>query len=100
MSTSVFLCQYHFTLEDEQQGFRRGRSCNDAIFIIRQLDEKALEFNRPIFFCFIDIEEVFDKNRLKNILNILENQGVSLGIINLIQDIYTNNYARIKIEGK
>ena len=45
------------TLEDEQQGFRRGRYCTDAIFIIRQSAEKALEFNRPIFFCFIDIEK-------------------------------------------
>jgi len=52
------------TLEDEQQGFRRGRSCTDAIFVIRQLAEKALEFNRPIFFCFIDIEKAFDKIRL------------------------------------
>jgi len=87
------------TLEDEQQGFRCGRSCTDAIFIIRQLAEKALGFNRPIF-CFIDIEKAFDQIRLKHVLNILENQGVPLGIINLIQDIYTNNYVRINIEGK
>jgi hypothetical protein len=45
------------TLEDEQQCFRRGRSCTDAIFVIRQLAEKALEFNRPIFFFFTDIEK-------------------------------------------
>jgi hypothetical protein len=37
---------------------------------------------------------------LKHILNILEYQGVSLGIISLIQDIYTQNYARVKIGGK
>jgi hypothetical protein len=30
----------------------------------------------------------------------LEHQGTSIGIINLIRDIYTNNYARIKIEDK
>ena len=30
----------------------------------------------------------------------MENQGTPIGFINLIQDIYTNNYARIKIEGK
>jgi hypothetical protein len=42
-------------LEDEHQGFRRGRSCTDAIFVVRQLAEKTREFNRPAFFCFIDI---------------------------------------------
>jgi hypothetical protein len=41
--------------EDEQQGFRRGRSCTDAIFVVRQLAEKTMEFNRAAFFCFIDI---------------------------------------------
>jgi hypothetical protein len=61
---------------------------------------KALEFNRPIIFCFIDIEKAFDKICLKHVLDILEHQGVSPGIISLIQDIYTHNYARVKIEGK
>ena len=46
------------------------------------------------------IEKAFDKIRLKHVLNILECQGVSPGIISLIQDIYTNNYARVKTEGK
>ena len=58
-----------------------------------------IQFNRHIFFCFIDIEKAFDKIRFKHVLNILESQGVPLGIISLIHDIYTNNYARIKIEG-
>lgn len=88
------------TLEDEQQGFRRGRSCTDAIFVIRQLTEKALEFNRPIYFCFIDIERAFDKIRLKHVLNILRDLGVPSGMLSLIQDIHTHNYARIKIQRK
>ena len=46
------------------------------------------------------IEKAFDKICLKHVLNILECQGVSPGIISLIQDIYTNNYARVKTEGK
>jgi hypothetical protein len=86
-------------LEDEQQGFRRGRSCTDAIFVVRQLADKAMEFNRHFFFCFIDIEKAFDKIRLKHVLNILKSQDMPTGIINLIRDIYTNNYTRIKIEG-
>ena len=59
-------------LHDEQQGFRKGRSCVDAIFAIRQLCEKAYEFNKPAFFCFIDIEKAFDKVQLKHVIKILE----------------------------
>src|SRR5215469_7200857 len=88
------------TIIDVRICARRGRSCTDAIFVIRQLTEKALEFNRPIYLCFIDIEKAFDKIRLKHVLNILRDLGVPSGILSLIQDIYTNNYASIKIEGK
>ena len=84
----------------EQQGCRRGRSCTDAIFAIRQLNEKALEFNRPSYFCFIDIEEAFYKIRLKHILRILQDLRIPTGILSLIQDIYTHNYAKIKVEEK
>ena len=55
---------------------------------------------RPSYFCFIDIEKAFDKIRLKHVLNILRELGVPSSILSLIQDIYTHNYARIKIEGK
>ena len=47
-------------LEDEQQGFRSGRSCVDAVFIMRQITEKAIEYNKPVFICFIDLEKAFD----------------------------------------
>jgi len=49
-----------------------------------------LEFNRPIYFCFIDIEKAFDKIRLKHVLNILRELGVPSSILSLIQDIYTH----------
>lgn len=87
-------------LQDEQQGFRRGRSCVDAIFIIRQISEKSLEFNRPAFFCFIDLEKAFDRIRLKHVLNILEKYNVPDSLICLIQNIYVDNYAKVKIDGK
>ena len=33
-------------ISDVQQGFRTGRSCIDAVFIVKQLTEKSLEFNK------------------------------------------------------
>ena len=44
--------------------------------------------------------KAFDKIRLKHVLNILQDLGVPSGMLSLIQDIYTHNYARIKIERK
>ena len=41
---------------EEQQGFRKNRSAIDAIFTIRQITEKAIEFNKP-FMCFVDLTQ-------------------------------------------
>ena len=87
-------------LHDEQQGFRKGRSCVDAIFAFRQLCKKAYECNKSSFFCFIDIEKAFDKVQLKHVIKILEKFKIPDNLINLIQDIYSNNTIRIKTEGR
>ena len=39
---------------EEQCGFRKGRSCNDAIFTVQQIIEKRKEHNLPLFLLFID----------------------------------------------
>lgn len=44
----------------EQAGFMKSRGTRDQIFNIRQLIEKAREFNIPIFLCFIDHKKAFD----------------------------------------
>ena len=67
---------------------------------MKQLAEKAFEFNEPVFFSFINIKKTFDKIQLKYGLKILEDHGTPVIPIILIQEIYSNNYARIRIEGK
>ena len=47
-------------LPDVQAGFRKGRGARDQIPNIRWLIEKAREFQKNIYFCFIDYTEAFD----------------------------------------
>ena len=47
-------------LPDVQAGFRKGRGTRDLIFNIRWIIEKAREFQKNIYFCFIDYAEAFD----------------------------------------
>ena len=54
---------------DVQAGFRKGRGTRDQIANIRWIIEKAREFQKNIYFCFIDYIEAFvnvDHNKLKN----------------------------------
>ena len=56
-------------LSDVQAGFRKGRGTRDQIAIIRWNTEKAREFKKNIYFCFIDYAKAFDcvdHNKLKN----------------------------------
>ena len=47
-------------LPDAQAGFRKGRGTRDQIANICWIIEKAREFQKNIYFCFIDYDEAFD----------------------------------------
>ena len=56
-------------LPDVQAGFRKGRGTRDQIANIRWIIEKAREFQKNIYFCFIDYAKAFecvDHNKLGN----------------------------------
>ena len=62
----VRLCSKFFTLgfnweiPDVRGGFRKGRGTRDQIANICQIIEKAREFQKNIYFCFIDYTKAFD----------------------------------------
>ena len=49
------------SIDDMQFGFMRGRGTTDAIFILRQLQEKDLAKNKKLYFAFVDLEKAFDR---------------------------------------
>ena len=54
---------------DIQAGFRKGRGTKDQIANIRWITEKAREFQKNIYFCFLDNAKAFDcvdPNKLEN----------------------------------
>ena len=56
-------------LPDVQAGFRKGRGTRDQIVNIHWITEKAREFQKNIYFCFIDYAKAFDyldHNKLEN----------------------------------
>ena len=66
------LQQYvNWELPNVQAGFRRGRKARNQIANIRWIIEKTKEFQKNIFFCFIDYAKAFDcvdHNKLWKIL--------------------------------
>ena len=62
----------NWELPDVQAGFRKGKGIRDQIAIIRWIIEKAREFQKNIYFCFIDYAKAFDSVDHKKLWEILK----------------------------
>ena len=62
-------------LPDVQAGFRKGRGTRDQIANIRWIIERAREFQKNIYFCFIDSAKAFDCVDYNKLWKILEEMG-------------------------
>ena len=73
----IRLQQYvNHELPDVQAGFRKGRGTRDQIANIRWIIEKATEFQKNIYLCFIDYVKVFDCVDHKKLWKILKEMGI------------------------
>ena len=64
-------------LPDVQAGFRKGRRTRDKIANICWIIEKAREFQKNIYFCFIDYAKAFDCVDHNKLWKILQEMGIS-----------------------
>ena len=63
-------------LPDVQAGFRKGRGTRDQIANIRWIMEKAREFQKNIYSCFIDCAKAFDYVDHNKLWKILKEMGI------------------------
>ena len=64
-------------LPDVQAGFRKGRGTRDQIANIHWIIKKAREFQKNIYFCFIDYAKAFDCVDHNKLWKILKEMGIS-----------------------
>ena len=64
-------------LPDVQAGFRKGRGTRDQIANFRWIIKKASEFQKSIYFCFIDYAKAFDYVNHNKLWKILKDQNTS-----------------------
>ena len=85
------------SIDDSQFGFVPGRGTTDAIFVVRQLQEKYLAANRRLYMAFVDLEKAFNRVPRKVILWALRKLGVEEWIVRLVQGMYTNARSRVRV---
>ena len=75
------------SIDDSQFGFGPGRGTIDAIFVVRQLQEKYLAVNKRLYMAFVDREKAFDSVPWKVIWCDLRKLGVEESIVQLVQEM-------------
>ena len=70
------LIRHLVSIDDSQFGFVPGRGTTDAIFVVRQLQEKYLAANKRLYMVFVDFEKAFDRVPQKVIWWALRKLGV------------------------
>ena len=81
-------------IDDSQFGFVPGRGTTDAIFVVRQLQEKYIAANKRLYMTFVDLEKALDQVPRKVILWALRKLGVDEWIVRLVQGMYSNARSR------
>ena len=80
-------------LPDVQAGFRKGRGTRDQIANTHWIIEKAREFQKNIYFCFIDYAKAFDCVDHKKLWKILEEMGIPDHLTCLLRNPYAGQEA-------
>ena len=93
----VTLQQYvNGKLPDVQVGFRKGRGTRDQTAIIHWIMEKAREFQKNIYFCFIDYAKAFDCVDHNTLWTILKEMGIPGHLICLLRNLYAGQEATVR----
>ena len=87
-------------LTESQCGFRRGRSCSDMVFTMRQLVEKSWEHSAKLFVTFIDLQKAYDSVPRNAMWMALRKLGVPDSIVSLIGSFHQGMTATIQLDGE
>lgn len=89
--------EYQEHQEEEQSGFRAGRSCTDNVFCLKQIIEKKTATNRDVHLTFVDLQKAYDNIPTKKLWEVLQESNISHTIIKAIQNLYEGSKSRIKV---
>ena len=97
LKIQVRLQQYvNRELPDVQTGFSKGRGTRDQIANIQWVIKKAREFQKNIYFCFIDYNKAFDCEDHNKLWEILQEMGIPDHLTCLLRNLYAGQEATVR----
>src|SRR5574337_276637 len=86
----------NYELPDVQARFRKGRRTGDQIANIHWIKEKAREFQKNIYFCFIDYAKAFDCMDHKKLWKILQEMRIPDHLTCLLRNLYAGQESTVR----
>ena len=83
-------------LPDVQAGFRKGRGTRDQIANMCWIIKKAREFQKNIYFCFIDYAKAFDCVDHNKLWKVLKEMGIPDHLTSLLRNLYAGQEATVR----
>ena len=83
-------------LPDVEAGFRKGRGTRDQTVNICWIFEKSREFQKNIYFCFIDYAKAYDCVDHNKLWKILKEMGISDPLTCLLRNLYAGQEATVR----
>ena len=83
-------------LPDVQAGFRKGKGTRVQIANICDIIKKAREFQKNIYFCFIDYAKAFDCVDHNKLWKVLKEMGISDHLTCLLRNLYAGQEATVR----
>ena len=83
---------------DVQAGFRKGRGTRDQIANIRWIIEKAREFQKNVYFCFIHYTKAFDCVDHNKLWKILKEMGIPDHLTCILRNLYAGQEQQLELE--
>ena len=80
--------------------FRKGRGARDQNANIHWIMEKAREFQKSIYFCFIDYAKAFDCEDHNKLQKILKEMGIPDHLICLLRNLYAGQRQQLELDMK
>ena len=87
-------------IDDMQFGFMAGKGTTDAIFIVRQLQEKYRAKKKDLWMAFVDLEKAFDRVPRDVVWWALRSLGVDEWLVSVIRAMYTDTSTMVRLNSK
>ena len=90
------LIRQRIEIDEMQCGFMSGHGTTDTIFVVRQLQEKHLAANKPLYMAFVDLEKAFDRVPQDVIWWAMRKLGIER-LVRLVQSMYKDVRSRVRV---